>query len=334
MITNYRKRTRKQAVAGVVLPVLLLVVSLTTYAEQKPQPIPVEKAKLIGYVEDWFLHNPRDITMRRSLEWGDAITDESGNGTIRYRFEALVRDTDRVTLCEDFTFDKDGFFTKVEKVEGFLKEKEPDKPVEDKPDTSTKEGLQRIVEKYFSTLAVNPKLGAIEWGEPKTLDNGDRSIEIKHKDGSYEVHRDFTFTKDGMLRCVTTRRQILNTDTPAPSTDDESEQTLEKLLKMQEMLYGLKKEKIQIDAELLRFDEENPDLAAARADVTRNEGDRVRQLSARRKEIFNVITVMDTRIKELELEMEHAKAVMQLKRDFGPQSQVKPKDSPPSPLYR
>ena len=136
MITNYRKRTLQQTLAGGVILTLLLVASLTTFAQQEREPISPDKAKMIGYVEDYFMNNYRDITMRKSLEWGDITTDEQGNSTIRYKFEALIWDKDRMIMCEDFIFDKDGRYVSAKKVEGFPQEKGNDNTPVAGPDAS------------------------------------------------------------------------------------------------------------------------------------------------------------------------------------------------------
>ena len=85
------------------------------------QSITSEKAMMMGYVEDFFNNNYRDITMRKTLEWGEVQTDSEGNRTIRYKFEALIWDKDRMIMCSDFTFDKDGKYVNVVNVEGFPK---------------------------------------------------------------------------------------------------------------------------------------------------------------------------------------------------------------------
>jgi hypothetical protein len=155
------------------------------------------------------------------------------------------------------------------------------------------------------------------------------------------MRRTFFITKDGdcdsggdYLNVVENLPEVLRGPSKAPATDDESEQTLQKLLKMQEMLYGLKKEKIKLEDEKLHYDwKGDPTLKKMTDDADNAQGkERERLFEERSNYISGIqtgfgvaISKLDRQIKELELELEHAKAVMQLKRDFGPQSQVKPK---------
>jgi len=100
MFKNFTQNFRRQIVIGGGIFMLLTIVSVT-FAEQqeKPKPISAEKAKLIGYVENYFTHNFLNNNMKAQkslVEWGDVTTDRNGNSTIRCKYEAL------------FTFDKDG----------------------------------------------------------------------------------------------------------------------------------------------------------------------------------------------------------------------------------
>gem|GEM_PF-2460856 len=102
--------------ASVFSTALLLCVTL---AFCQGQPISPEKAMMMGYVENYFRHNARDIAMRKSLEWGEVQTDDDGSRTIRYKYEGLVEDKDRIIFNTDFTFDKDGNFRSMAHVQGF-----------------------------------------------------------------------------------------------------------------------------------------------------------------------------------------------------------------------
>jgi hypothetical protein len=178
----------------IVILTFLAVTVLTGYAEQKP--ISPEKAKMIGYVEDFLMHNFRDVTMRKSLEWGDVKTDDKGNSTIRYRCEALIWDKDRMILAWDFTFDKDGKFISQSKIVA--------EPVKiEKPDVSTTEGVKKLVEKFFSeNFRDITARQTIKWGELEKSENGNVSIVycyeavIRNKDKIIFEQR-FTFDKDG-----------------------------------------------------------------------------------------------------------------------------------------
>lgn len=105
-----------------LLTILFCCLTLNAQAE-KTEPISLEKARMIGLVEDFFTKNYRDVTMRKTLEWGNVETDENGSSTIRYKYVALIWDKERMTLCEEFTFDKDGNFIKNKKVDGYPQNK-------------------------------------------------------------------------------------------------------------------------------------------------------------------------------------------------------------------
>ena len=168
--------------------------ALTAYAQ--PTPITSEKAMMMGYVEYFFMTNARDITMRKSLEWGEVQTDDEGNRTIRYKFEALIWDKDRVLFCFDLTFGKDGTLVKMTPLEGFPK------PVE-KPDVTTLEGVQKLVEKFFSQNFVDiTARKTIRWGELEKHENGQVSLVYRYeatiRDESVILdERRFTFDKEG-----------------------------------------------------------------------------------------------------------------------------------------
>ena len=168
--------------------------ALTAYAQ--PKPITSEKAMMMGYVEYFFMTNARDITMRKSLEWGEVQTDDEGNRTIRYKFEALIWDKDRVLFCFDLTFGKDGNLVKMTPLEGFPK------PVE-KPDVTTLEGVQKLVEKFFSQNFVDiTARKTIRWGELEKHENGQVSLVYRYeatiRDESVILdERRFTFDKEG-----------------------------------------------------------------------------------------------------------------------------------------
>jgi hypothetical protein len=182
---------------SVILTALLLCITLAFCQEGKPKPITPEKAMMMGYVEDFFMHNARDITMRKSLEWSDVKTDK-GNSTIRYKFEALIWDKDRVIVCSDFTFDKDGKYVDMKHVEGF-----PQPVKVEKPDVTTLEGVKKLVEKFFSqNFRDITARKTVSWGELEKLADGSVSLvyryeaTIRNKDKILEERR-FTFDKNG-----------------------------------------------------------------------------------------------------------------------------------------
>jgi hypothetical protein len=164
--------------------------------QAQPKPITPEKAMMMGYVEHFFMNNARDITMRRSLEWGDVQTDNEGNRTIRYKFEALIWDKDRILFYFDLTFDKDGNFVNLNHVEGYPK------PVE-KPDGTTLEGVKKLVEQFFSRNFIDiTARKTVNWGELEKHENGNVSLIYRYEATIWDENiildeRRFTFDKDG-----------------------------------------------------------------------------------------------------------------------------------------
>jgi hypothetical protein len=173
----------------------------TFVAQAQPKPITPEKAVMMGYVEHFLMNNFRDVTMRKSLEWGEVKTDDKGNRTIRYTVEALIWDKDRMILCTDFTFDEDGQFVKTEKVEGF-----PKPVVVEKPDVTTLEGVKKLVEKFFTQNFMDISARkTIRWGELERHEDGSVSLvyryeaTIRDKDKIIQERR-FTFDKNGEVK--------------------------------------------------------------------------------------------------------------------------------------
>jgi ankyrin repeat protein/beta-lactamase regulating signal transducer with metallopeptidase domain len=77
------------------------------------------KDELIALVEDFFAHNFRDITARKTIEWGEVERTPDGNYAIRCKYEATIRDKDVLIMNQVFTFDPQGKFVKYANVEGF-----------------------------------------------------------------------------------------------------------------------------------------------------------------------------------------------------------------------
>ena len=67
-------------------------------------------------VENFFVHNYRDITARDTIEWGQASTDDKGNSSIRYQYRAKIWDKDTMTNNQVFTFDPQDKFVSVKDV--------------------------------------------------------------------------------------------------------------------------------------------------------------------------------------------------------------------------
>lgn len=69
--------------------------------------------KLKEWVEGFFQSNYRDITARKTLEWGDAKQAPDGNWSIRYKYEATIWGKDKIVQDKIFTFTLEGGFVEV-----------------------------------------------------------------------------------------------------------------------------------------------------------------------------------------------------------------------------
>ena len=183
-------------IASLCLTALLLCAAPAFCQEGKLSP---DKAIMMGYVEDFFMNNARDITMRKSLEWSDVKTDDKGNRTIRYKSEAFIWDQGKIISYSDFTVDKDGNFVGIKHVEGFPK------PVE-KPDVTTLEGVKKLVEKFFTqNFRDITARKTVRWGELEKHEDGSVSLVYRYeatiwnKDIILEERR-FTFDKNGEVK--------------------------------------------------------------------------------------------------------------------------------------
>ncbi|MCL2700149.1 MAG: hypothetical protein FWE88_00485 [Phycisphaerae bacterium] len=112
MMKSHRAPSSLRRLSAVIVFLLIGTLCLTGYAQSKP-PISADKAKWIGYVEDYFLHNGKDITARKPLAWGAPTTDDKGNVTITYKYDASFQDDARLVIEDQFTFDKNGKFVEV-----------------------------------------------------------------------------------------------------------------------------------------------------------------------------------------------------------------------------
>jgi len=165
-----------------------------------------QKQRLQGLVEDFFKNNYRDITSRKTVEWGEPVIDTNGNMSISYKYEMIIWDKDKFMANQLFTFDKDGKYLNVKKVEGFPK---PLGSVEiPAEDVSTKESVQKLVEKFFSRNYRDiTARKTIEWGDLKRAENGNVSLRYKYEAtiwGKKKIVHDkiFTFDKDGQFVSV------------------------------------------------------------------------------------------------------------------------------------
>lgn len=172
-------------------------------APNEPMGISIEKADLMGRIEWAMMHGARDITARKSIEWGDVQKDEAGNRTIRYKYYATIRDKDIYIANQVFTFDAKGNVLDVKDVEGFPRKKVA-KPV----NISTQEGMKELVEDFFSkNFRDVTSRESIEWGEVAEMENGNSSIRYKYRAKIWDkdtkmMNQVFTFDPKGKFVSV------------------------------------------------------------------------------------------------------------------------------------
>jgi len=75
------------------------------------------KAKLINWVEKFFSENYRDITARKTIEWGQPETTAGGNLAIRYKYLATIWNKDKQIIEQRFTFTPQGKYVSAETIE-------------------------------------------------------------------------------------------------------------------------------------------------------------------------------------------------------------------------
>jgi RNA polymerase sigma factor (sigma-70 family) len=172
-------------------------------APGEPMGISVEKADLMGRVEWIMLHGARDITARKSIEWGEIERDQKGNRTIRYKYYATIWDKDVYIMNHIFTFDAKGNLLDRQDVEGF-----PQKKVEKPVDVSTQEGMKELVEDFFSKNYRDiTSRESLEWGEVLKATNGNYSIHFKYRARIWDkkikmMNQIFTFDPKGKFVSV------------------------------------------------------------------------------------------------------------------------------------
>jgi hypothetical protein len=145
--------------------------------------------RLQSLVKDFFKHNYRDITSRRTIEWGQPKIGDRGNMSIRYKYEATIWDKDKIITDQLFVFDKDGKLLSYNKISPFA--------------VGSKQWLQEHVEEFFKKnyRDITAKK-TIEWGEPQKNKDGTYSINYKYEATIWNKNKivqnkKFTFDKDG-----------------------------------------------------------------------------------------------------------------------------------------
>ncbi len=198
MMKFHRTPTLLRSLTACIVFLVLGAFCLTSYAEPKP-PISADKAKWMGYVEDFFMNNYRDITMRKSLAWGDPKTDEKGNVSITYKYDALIWGKENVVIEDQFTFDKTGKFVDVKK----LSKEVVAKKEEAVPKNMTQPVLKSWVERFFSeNFRDITSRKTLKWGDMKTNDDGTFSIDYQYEATIWNkdkkvIEQRFTFDKTG-----------------------------------------------------------------------------------------------------------------------------------------
>ncbi|MBN2589026.1 MAG: hypothetical protein JXA96_04130 [Sedimentisphaerales bacterium] len=222
MITKFKIRSNRQILLGSLTLLIVAAISLTSFAgANQAAKLSSEKAELMGRVEDFFMHNFRDVTARKSLEWKMSETDEKGNRTIRYMYEAQIWEKEWKIMNQVFTFDKDGGFVGYKNVTGFPKDKEVVKV-----DTSKEDGIKALVEKFFTQNYRDlTDRKTIEWGKANTEENSNRSIRYKYEASSWGINKQihnqkFIFKPDGEFVSVEDLDIITSSNLAEPVESD------------------------------------------------------------------------------------------------------------------
>lgn len=198
MIANFKGNAYRWSLSAGVVIFLVGFVALTDAATIERAEVTHAQAELMGRVEHFFMNNFRDVTWRKSVEWGQVQTHSDGSRSIRYKYRARIWDKKTTMMNQMFTFDKNGKYIRYENVEGF--------PMEEKKkvvDISSKKGMQALVEDFFTNNFRDvTSQEMIEWGDVVKLENGNSSIRYKylatiwHKDKKI-INQVFTFDPNG-----------------------------------------------------------------------------------------------------------------------------------------
>jgi hypothetical protein len=164
-----------------------------------------DAVKLHDWVEDFFHHNYRDITDRKTLEWGEPQTTALGNLSIRYKFEAVIWDKDIMTMNKVFTFTPQGKYVSVNDVEGFPVKTGVVAPTSWPVIAEAKidDALHAAVEKFFhGNYRDITARKTIEWGKPQKQPDGNWQIRYKYQATIWDKdqvlsNKIFTFSPTG-----------------------------------------------------------------------------------------------------------------------------------------
>ena len=195
----YKEFLRDKAeITGKAKPSSGQTLSPENYARAKADTPDTERLILMGLVENFFVHNARDITARKTLEWGEVQKNADGSRSIRYKFEARIWDKDTIIANQIFTFDKDNVILSFKDIDG-PPQKKPVKVV----DTGTKDGMIALVEDFFkNNFRDITSRKTIEWGNVEQDKDGNSSIRYKYEAKIWDketkiMNQIFTFNKQG-----------------------------------------------------------------------------------------------------------------------------------------
>jgi hypothetical protein len=183
--------------------VALAAALLAASAHGEPGVLSPEKAEMMGRVEDFLLHNFRDVTWRKSLEWGDVQAQDDGTRAIEYDYEAKIWDKDILVMRQAFAFDANGRFLRYDNVQGY-----PKKKASKAADVSTRKGMIELVEAFFAdNFRDVTARKTIEWGPVGKDDQGNSTIRYKYLatiwgQDQKELDQVFTFDPTGQFVSV------------------------------------------------------------------------------------------------------------------------------------
>ncbi|MCK4887859.1 MAG: M56 family metallopeptidase [Planctomycetes bacterium] len=185
--------SEKSLLTSVVAMLLIMALLIPTVwalsSEKLEDGEEITTQQLQQLVEDFFKHNYRDITARKTIEWGEPAVDAEGNMSIRYKYEATIWNKDKIIENKVWTFDKQGKFISVRKVGA--------------EDIYSLAGAKALVEDFFANNYRDiTSRETIDWGQPVKQENSNVSIQYKYKATIWNKdkiidNKIFTFDKAG-----------------------------------------------------------------------------------------------------------------------------------------
>ncbi|MDO8886174.1 M56 family metallopeptidase, partial [Candidatus Oleimmundimicrobium sp.] len=165
-------------VAVLLIAALLIPTALALNGDKLQDTENSKTQQLQQLVEDFFKHNYRDITARKTIEWGEPEVDAQGNMSIRYKYEATIWDKDKIIENKVWTFDKLGKFVSVKNIsvaqtlqQSGIRGYEVNRKVSDFPD---EEDMSTPETAYAAINRVMGSLGEQSWQKVSTKKVVDR----------------------------------------------------------------------------------------------------------------------------------------------------------------